>query len=61
MPGDFRLDFWMLTGLLTAYSILLVDDFGGMGRAASREVTLIPVEMVHKKPARYCSSARALL
>jgi len=39
----------MLTGLRTVHNILLVGHFGGMGRAASREVAFIPVEMAQEK------------
>ena len=38
----------MLTGLLAVHNILLLGRFGGMDRAASREVAFIPVEMAHK-------------
>lgn len=37
----------MLTGLLTVHHILL-GHFGGIGRAASREVAFIPVEVAHE-------------
>lgn len=51
----------MLTGLLAAHSIILLGHFGGMDRAASRDVPFIPVEMAIKKTGRCLSSARAVL
>lgn len=39
---------------------ILKEDFGGMGRATSRKMTFILVEMAHKEPVRYFS-ARPIL
>lgn len=36
---------------------ILKKDFGSMGRAASRKVTVVLVEMAHKEPVRYFTSA----
>lgn len=40
---------------------IVKEDFGGVDRAASRKVTLVLVEMAHKEPLMYLTSAEALL